>query len=202
MRNDALKKEAELAQVLALRMHFDPHFLFNTLNAIAEWCREDALVAEKAIVQLASMLRTMMMGISAHSWPLAKELELANALFALHAVRDSTHFSVHYDIPEPAPHVGVPPMLLLPIVENAMKHGPFAGHSGEVQLRVIVDGDALSVHVSNPGAYRGPREGGDGLALVQRRLALSYGSSASFTIEREGEDRTLAVVRIPKDLTR
>ena len=63
---------AKLANVEAA---LQPHFLFNTLNAIAEWCRADGAVAEKAIVQLSSMLRTMMTGIQSTTWPLAKELE-------------------------------------------------------------------------------------------------------------------------------
>ena len=79
-RGEALTREAEHAQLLALRSHLDPHFLFNTLNAIAEWCRSDGLVAEKAILQLSSMLRTMMTGIQETGWPLAKELELPQEL--------------------------------------------------------------------------------------------------------------------------
>ena len=68
----ALEREAEHAQLLALRSHFDPHFLFNTLNAIAEWCREDGLVAERAILALSSMLHTIMTAIRATRWPLAR----------------------------------------------------------------------------------------------------------------------------------
>src|SRR5439155_22664918 len=59
-RVEALSREADHAQLLALRSHLDPHFLFNTLNAIAECCRSDGVVGEEAILQLSSMLRTMM----------------------------------------------------------------------------------------------------------------------------------------------
>ena len=54
-----LERAAERAQLLALRAHLDPHFLFNTLNAIAEWCRQDGEIAERAVLQLSSMLRAM-----------------------------------------------------------------------------------------------------------------------------------------------
>jgi len=200
-RGEALEREAEHAQLLALRSHLDPHFLFNTLNAIAEWCREDGAVAEKAIVQLSSMLRTMMTGISAKTWPLAKELELANALFAMHAIRDPTLFTVRLELPDPIPEVDVPPMLLLPLAENAMKHGPLARHRGEVVLRVTIAADKVRIEISNPGAFKGPREGGNGLAIVKKRLELTFVTGASFTIEAEGDDRTHAVVVVPKSLT-
>jgi two-component system, LytTR family, sensor histidine kinase AlgZ len=200
-RGEALEREAEHAQLIALRSHLDPHFLFNTLNAIAEWCREDGAVAEKAIVQLSSMLRTMMTGISAKTWPLAKELELANALFAMHAIRDPTLFTVRLEVPDPIPEVDVPPMLLLPLAENAMKHGPLARHKGEVVLRVTIVRDMVRIELSNPGAFKGPRDGGNGLAIVKKRLALTFASGASFTIEAEGEDRTHAVVVVPKTLS-
>lgn len=203
-RAEALAREAEHAQLLALKSHLDPHFLFNTLNAIAEWCREDGKVAEKAILQLSSMLRTMMTGIQSTTWPLAREIELVDALLALHAVRDPTTFSVRRELPDPVPDVEVPPMLLLPIAENAMKHGPLAGHRGEVRFAIRCEptpsGTRLVVVLENPGPYRGPREGSSGLPIVQKRLALAFGDGASFVIEaapgRGAEPRTRATLSV------
>jgi hypothetical protein len=198
-RGEALAREADHAQLLALRSHLDPHFLFNTLNAIAEWCREDGLVAEKAILQLSSMLRTMMAGIQSTTWPLARELELVDALFALHAVRDPRLFTVTREVPDPLPEgIEVPPMLLLPVAENAMKHGPLAGHRGELAVRVQVVGKNLVVAIENPGGYRGPREGGSGLPIVQKRLALAYDDRASFDVVAIDDGaRTRATLVLP-----
>jgi LytS/YehU family sensor histidine kinase len=203
-RGEALSREADHAQLLALRSHLDPHFLFNTLNAIAEWCREDALVAEKAIVELSSMLRTMMTGIQETQWPLAKELELARSLFALHAIRDPSLFTVDEEIPDPLADVQVPPMLLLPLAENAMKHGPLARHKGKVGLKVSLTPYEVRIEVSNPGAYAGPRDGGSGIPIVKKRLALAYGAGATLTMENVPgasgeEDRTRAVVVLPRE---
>ncbi len=111
-------------------------------------------------MQLSSMLRTMMTGISAKTWPLAKELELASALFAMHQIRDPSLFTVRLEVPDPIPEVDVPPMLLLPLAENAMKHGPLARHKGEVVLRVTIERDLVRIELSNPGSFRGPRDGG------------------------------------------
>jgi LytS/YehU family sensor histidine kinase len=200
-RAEALAREAEHAQLLALRSHLDPHFLFNTLNAIAEWCRQDGAVAERAILRLSSMLRTVMSGITITSWPLTRELELIDSLFDLYLIRDPQLFVYTRDIPADLPVFEVPPMILLPIAENAMKHGPSAGHRGELVLYVRAEGGELTMELSNPGAYRGPRDGGSGLPIIEKRLALAYGDRAKFGIRGDGE-RTIVSVRLPKETSR
>lgn len=194
----ALARDAEHAQLLALKSHLDPHFLFNTLNAIAEWCREDGEVAEKAIVELSAMLRTMMGAIHTATWPLAREIELVDALLSLHAIRDPSAFTVERDVPDPLPDVEVPPMVLLPVAENAMKHGPLARHRGVVRFSVAEGPSGITITLSNPGRFAGPREGGSGLPIVRKRLALAYGDRASFSIRADGESRSTAVVVLPR----
>jgi two-component system, LytTR family, sensor histidine kinase AlgZ len=93
-RAEAFAREAQHAQLLALRAHLDPHFLFNTLNAIAEWCRENAETAERAVLQLSSILRAVLGGVRLPSWPLAAELELCRALFSLYQMRAPAAFTV------------------------------------------------------------------------------------------------------------
>jgi len=198
-RAEALAREADHAQLFALKAHLDPHFLFNTLNAIAEWCRADGAVAERAILQLSSMLRTMMTGITTTTWPLEREIELVDALFALHAIRDPSLFTVERAVPDPVPDIEVPPMVLLPLVENAMKHGPLARNRGTVRFAVTRSGEGVVVEITNPGAFAGRRDGGSGLPIVEKRLALAYGTSATFTIERDG-DRTKAMLRLPRSV--
>ena len=196
-RAEALSREADHAQLFALKSHLDPHFLFNTLNAIAEWCREDGAVAERAILQLSSMLRTMMTGITMTTWPLEREVELVDALLALHSIRDPSLFEIERSVPDPLPAIEVPPMVLLPLVENAMKHGPLARNKGTVVFAVKPTSDGVAIEIENPGAYAGPRPGGNGLPIVEKRLALAYGSAARFTIERHG-DRTRASIVLPR----
>jgi hypothetical protein len=198
----ALERDAEHAQLLALRSHFDPHFLFNTLNAIAEWCREDGLVAERAILAFSSMMHTIMTGIRTTRWPLAKELELVDTLFRMYLLRDPELFAYARGVQAGIADSDVPPMILLPIAENAMKHGPGAGHRGGVELSVRADAATLVIELVNPGVYRGPRDGGSGLPMVEKRLRLAYGDRASFAIGADGDDhdRTRVTVRIPRTL--
>jgi two-component system, LytTR family, sensor histidine kinase AlgZ len=193
-----LAAEAERAQLLALRSHLDPHFLFNTLNAIAEWCREDGEVAEQATLRLSDMLRTVLAATREPAWPLARELALARTLLDLHRIRDPERFTLELEGHDERVAVRVPPMILLPLVENAAKHGPNAGHRGPIALRVRVEGGRLVLEVENPGRWGGERDGGEGLQQVRRRLVHAYGGAASLELRAHGE-RTLARLEIPLD---
>ncbi|MFZ5444898.1 MAG: sensor histidine kinase [Myxococcota bacterium] len=192
-----LQAEAERAQLLALKAHLDPHFLFNTLNAIAEWCRIDGEVAEAAVLELSAMLRAVLDGVKAPLWPLAKELELVDMLFELHLLRDKALFTLERDVPAVLPEVLVPPMSLVSLAENAVKHGPGAGHRGALALSVRLSGGALVVSLENPGPFRGPREGSQGLPTLRRQLELAFGRDASVEVEAVGAERTRATLRVP-----
>lgn len=195
-RSDALARAADRAQLLALRAHLDPHFLFNTLNAIAEWCHQDGEVAERAVLQLSQMLRGVLDGVKAPTWPLERELQLVRALFELHRLRDPSLFTLEWEVPSPPPTTPVPPLLLLPLAENAITHGPLAGHRGTVRLEVRHAEAHVHLTLSNPGPYRGPRPGSDGVPMLVRRLSLSYGTAGTFEISGEGP--TTARLSLPK----
>jgi hypothetical protein len=194
-RTDALRREAEDARLLAMRAQLDPHFLFNTLNAIAEWCREDPAVAERAILELSGMLRTILAGVGPSRWPLAREIELVDSLFSLHRIRDPGVFSLRRDVPDDVGDVLVPPLLLLPLVENAMTHGPGRGHRGEVAFTVRL-GQKLRIEVENPGPFAGARSGGTGLEMAHSRLQLAYGDAASLVMAQI-RGRTRCTVEMP-----
>ena len=190
--------EAEQAQLLAIRSHLDPHFLFNTLNAIAEWCREDGAVAEAAVLRLSTMLRSVLAGVRSVTWPLSQELELMRTLFDLHLLRDPDLFQLRMTVAEGLGDVPVPPLLLLPLAENAVKHGPASGHRGPLLVEVGVTRDgAVEVSIDNPGASRGPREGSVGLPTVERRLALAYAGRAVLSLA-SADGRTRVTVTLPR----
>jgi len=198
-RIEALAQEKEQAQLLALRTHLDPHFLFNTLNAIAEWCREDPAVAEAAIVRLAGILRTMLGALQADAWSLERELALCGDVAALYQVRDPERFRFRQE--GEVPELAVPPLLFLPLIENAMTHGPAAGHDGEVVLTVASGAKVLTLTLVNPGPWTGPRDGGHGIPTVRRRLALRFGEAAALSHRALDGSRTEAVLRLPLEET-
>lgn len=193
-RAEALAREAERAHLLALRSHLDPHFLFNTLNAIAEWCRTDGEVAEQAVLRLSAMLRTILEGVRLPAWPLRRELDLVRDLFALHAIRDPGKFDCAVD-GDPGDRA-IPPLLLLPLAENAIKHGPAAGHRGPVRVHLAPEPSGLAITLDNPGPFAGPRPGGEGLAMVRRRLDLAYDGRARLDIGPAAHG-TRATLRLP-----
>jgi hypothetical protein len=218
-RSAQLTRTAEDARLLALRQHLDPHFLFNTLGAIAEWCREDPLVAERALLDLSHMLRTLFDGIRTPLWPLSREVEVLLALHALYALRDDERYALDAQLdgldapsaPNRARDAGmaeVPPLVLLPLFENALKHG---GPGAPLVLRVTrepanADDDGtpneptLRVSLWNAGEFAGRRAGGTGIETVERRLALAYGDAATLTVEpsvRGGVAGTATCVTLP-----
>lgn len=193
-----LQLEAERAQLLALKAHLDPHFLFNTLNAIAEWCRIDGEVAEAAVLRLSGMLRAVLDGVKAPTWSLSRELEVVDELFELHLLRDKSLFTLTRSLPAPLPNVQVPPMCLVSLAENAVKHGPSAGHRGELTLRIVEEKNEVVITLENPGPYRGPREGSQGIPTLRRQLELAWGRRASLNLEGVSGDRTRVELRIPR----
>jgi len=180
-----LAAEAERAQLNAIRSHLDPHFLFNTLNAIAEWCRQDGEVAERSILQLAEILRAILAGVKAATWSLDEELALVRDLFAL-----------DWHVEDGVGDIQVPPMIVLALAENAVKHGPAKGHRGSVRVAACRQGERVTISIESPGPYGGPRPGSDGLPTVERRLRLAYGTLASLTIGPHGSV-TLASLVLP-----
>jgi two-component system, LytTR family, sensor histidine kinase AlgZ len=194
-RADAMTLEAERARLLAMRAQLDPHFLFNTLNAIAEWCVVDPAYAEQAILQLSDLMRAVLEGIQSPTWSLQRELSVVRDLLHLHRARDPEAFTPSFLVDDRCSDTPIPPLLLLPLAENALKHGPSKGHRGDIKVEVSLVKNEVLISISNPGAFAGEREGGEGLAMVRRRLALAYGESAVFSIG--GEERAIARILLP-----
>jgi sensor histidine kinase YesM len=192
----ALARDAEQAQLLALRSQLDPHFLFNTLNAIAEWCRTDGETAERAVLELSALLRAVLSGIKEPSWSLERELELAKTLLSLHLRRDPKMFVLDWRIDEAAKSVEVPPMILLPLVENAVTHGPAKGNKGTIAVIAKKTASTLTLSVESPGRFGGPRAGSHGVPTVERRIVLAYDGAAS--LDLHGADgKTIATLELP-----
>jgi two-component system, LytTR family, sensor histidine kinase AlgZ len=196
VRAAALAREAEHAQLLALRAQLDPHFLFNTLNAIAEWCRTDGETAERAVLELASLLRAVLTGVKQPAWSLGEELAVVRTVLLLHLRRDPDMFTLDMQSDDHVTAVQIPPLLLLPLAENAVKHGPARGHRGRITVRTIAEGERIRVSIESPGPYGGPRAGSHGLPTLERRLSLAYAGAAMLSLGGESSSTT-AIVDLP-----
>lgn len=192
----ALAKEAELR---ALRAQIDPHFLFNSLNSVAALVGSDPAGARRMCLNLAGFLRTSL-HLGDRSWvPLADELELAREYLAVEKVRFADRLRVAERIEDGCLNVPIPPLVLQPLVENAVKHG-IAGlpEGGELLIEARLHAERLSIRVSNPYDPDAPRVSGTGRGaeLVRRRVEALYGPDARVLVDRTGQ--TYAVeLRLP-----
>ncbi len=190
----------EAARLHAVRAHLDPHFLYNTLNAIAEWCAEDPKVAEEATLRLAAMMRAVLEALELERWSLARELALARDLLELHRVRDEGAFTCVLHVDAGDETAQIVPLSLLTLVENALKHGPRKGHRGRIEIRAGGDARALRLVVESPGPYAPvPHAKSAGLPTLRRRIALAHGRRASLAIGAADDGgRTRAILTIPR----
>jgi two-component system, LytTR family, sensor histidine kinase AlgZ len=178
-------REAELR---ALRAQIDPHFLYNSLNSISALTASDPAGARTMCVLLGEFLRNTMSVASRERIRLADEIAMAERFLNIEQVRFGSRLQVERHIDEAASDCRVPPLILQPLVENAVTHG-IAGilEGGIVRLDVArVDG-ALSIAIENPRDMDTPRSRrtGVGLENVRRRLELTFGGSARLGVRAE-----------------
>ena len=180
-----LAREAELQ---VLRMQINPHFLFNSLNSISALTSFDAAAARAMTIDLAQFFRRTLTLAERDKVTLAEEVALCEHYLAIEQRRfgDKLCFSIHID-PE-ATDCLLPPMLLQPLVENAVKHGiRHLDDGGNIQIEGLTRDGWLHIAVSNPLAAQIPASPGNGLGLhnIRERLAAVYGPRARLVQRRE-----------------
>jgi len=192
-----LRLKERQARALALQAQLHPHALYNVLGGLAELVREDPEATEKALEDLAGMLRMLTRQGYAPTLPLARERELLRRYLAIESIRLGDRLTVRWDWPEWADAQELPPLLLQPLVENAVKHG-ISPHptGGLVEIGVAREGRELVLRVANGGAPLGTHPGnGTGLANLRERLELLPGMEGRFSLAAVG-GLTLAEIRL------
>jgi len=180
-----------------LSMQLQPHFLFNTLNTIAELVHDDPDAADRMIAGLSDLLRKTLDLGPTQEIPLAAELELLGRYLEIQRARFGDRLRVEIVADADARAALVPVLLLQPLVENAIQHG-LAEHlsSGAIEIRARRDGGRLMMTVSDDGV--GPEANGSaarervGLGNTRARLDMLYGSAHQLVLAaaREGGGRT------------
>jgi hypothetical protein len=187
MEMNILARDAELK---ALKAQVNPHFLFNSLNSISALTSIDPARARDMCVLLGDFLR-LTLGLGEKNLVrFSDELELLEKYLAIEKVRFGDRLRMHEEIQEDSKVCLLPPLLLQPLVENAVKHG-VAGlpEGGDVRLAVQRQHGRLAILVENSWDPEAPprRSGGLGLKNVQQRLEARYGKDASLRVNTEGE---------------
>ena len=187
-----LRNELQISQLNALKKQLQPHFLFNTLNTVSALMDTDVNGARKVLSRLGHLLRVSLDKDQRDIVPLEREIELIGNYLGIESVRFQDRLHVSYSVPHELHEAQVPSMVLQPLVENAIKHGPDATSDRvEIQVRAEERDGTLALMVTDNG--KGCRDvsnamehGGIGLRNVRDRLKLLYGEDASFSISSPG----------------
>jgi two-component system, LytTR family, sensor kinase len=204
-----LERQLAEARLDALRRQLDPHFLFNTLNAVASLVERDPRGVRKMISRLGALLRFSLEGADAPEIPLRRELDLLQQYLDIMQVRFQGRLEVTMDTDARTLDALVPTLILQPLVENAIKHGIEPQRDGgRITIATRLEGDTVVLRVSDdgPGVMLGESPlalageaptGGVGLRNTRARLAQLYGNQQRFTLARDDERGAVAEVRIP-----
>jgi hypothetical protein len=194
---------AREAELRALRAQLDPHFLFNALNSVSALIPTNPGGARGMCEQLSSFLRGALELDRARRIPLGRELELVQSYLQIERVRFGDRLRFLLEVDDAATAVEVPPLLLQPLVENALKHGiAQLVDGGIVSLQAKRRRDTLYVVVENPcdpdAAPSAARGHGIGVGLenVRRRVAATYGESGLVAVDHR-PDRFRVELRLP-----
>ncbi len=195
---ERVRREAA-SRLDALTARIRPHFLFNTLNTAAALVAERPQAAERTLEDLSELFRANLDERTARI-PLREELALARRYLAIEERRLGPRLHVEWRIEPGTEESLVPPLLLQPLVENAVTHGiePSAA-GGTIVVTTRGTSKCLELRVENPGTAAAGEPGhGIGLAGVRARLGLAWGSEAGLRIQRE-HGRFAAVVTCPQE---
>ena len=196
---DLAVKAAAQARLKALQNQMNPHVLFNAISGVAEMVREDPAGAEKVLVDLAGLLRHLLEHGDRASLPLGQERRVVEQYLALEQLRLGKRLQTQWSWDQSLDDREVPPLLLQPLVENAIKHGIGPERAGgRLHISLRPWGRGLELEVANTG--RAPGEDAPesiGLRNLRERLALlGADPSTSFRLWREGS-WTRAVLQLP-----
>lgn len=188
------------AQLQSLNNQLQPHFLFNTLHAISSLMHYDVATAERMVTRLSELLRLALKEGRGPLVRLRKEMQFVQAYLDIEKIRFEERLNVTWQVPDSLLDHLIPPFILQPLVENAVKYGvaPYAA-GGALILRVYIAQQQLVLEVKNDTPAK-PVLGkgfGIGLANTRERLEALYGEQVRFELEH-GDACTVARIRIPQ----
>ncbi|MDC0672288.1 sensor histidine kinase [Nannocystis radixulma] len=202
-REEQLRREALRAQLSALQARTNPHFLFNALNTVASLIEDDPALAEQAVERLAGLFRYSLDGSRTLEVPLRDELAAVRDYVEVERLRFGERLRVEFAVESATESLVVPPLVLQPLVENAVGHGVAASRGGAT-VRIVAArvGASLELTVEDdaarPATARANRPGsGTALADLRERLRLAYGAAAELEAGPLASGGFRASLRLP-----
>lgn len=203
LRAAQLAGELSQARLQALSARLQPHFLFNTMHAISAFVRSEPGKAEVMLAELADLLRMVLDAPDAEIVPLQREIHFAERYLSLQRVRLGDRLEVDVEVEGESAGVGVPILLIQPLIENAVEHGVAARRgAGSVTVRCEVSGGRVRFQIRDDGP--GLPEGFDlhhsgriGLATTASRLEAHFGVDQTFELLEHPDGGVVARVDVP-----
>ena len=182
-KRDEMEKAATEAELVALKSQVNPHFLFNTLNNIYSLIQIDQDKAQEAVHDLSGMLRYVLYDSEKSSVPLSKETGFLKDYIKLMSMRCSSNVTLDVSLPETDSDKHVAPLLFIPLVENAFKHGISTSEPSSIKIELKEEGEYVSFLVENTSFPKNDSDrsgSGIGVKNLQRRLDMLYPGQHSF----------------------
>ena len=197
-RVDAQARIAE-AELQMLQAQIEPHFLFNSLANVRRLAQLDRAAGKAMLADLLRYLQEALPQLRQSDSTLAREAEVARAFLAVHKIRMGDRLAVEFAIPAELGAARVPPMMLLTLIENALKHGLASlPEGGQIRVAAQQEGRAVRLSVADTGRGMVPGTGtGTGLANVRARLRSLYGANASLSLEMNTPRGVVASIVLP-----
>ncbi|HNW99628.1 MAG TPA: histidine kinase [Bacteroidales bacterium] len=195
-----LEKQNIFSELGMLRSQINPHFLFNTLNNINSFIYREPDKTSFGIAKLTDIMRYMLYDANAEKVKLTDEINYIKNYIDLQKLRIKESDYVHFDIIGNTENVMIPPMLLIPFVENAFKHGRKNMEGVGIFIKLFTDGKKINFEVKNfllNTTQPFEKNGGFGLKNIRRRLELIYGSEHQLTCN-EQNDMFIVTLNIDK----
>ena len=187
-----MEAEKLFSELAFLKSQVNPHFLFNILNNICSLARKKSEETENAIIKLAQIMRYMLQDSKDEKVSLEKELEYLRNYIELQRLRISDQVKIHYTVEGQPEAILIEPLLLIPFVENAFKHGVSYLEDSVIDILLLINTARLSLQVHNKILRRDIEipfpDSGIGLKNVIRRLELLYPDKHSLIIKDDGKE--------------
>jgi two-component system sensor histidine kinase AlgZ len=183
LRGRALSPALSEARLQALQARIRPHFLFNSINAVLSLIRQDPKRAERALEDMADLFRVLMAD-NRQLAPLAREVELCREYLNLEQLRLGERLRIEWHIDNIPQDAMIPPLVLQPLLENAVYHGIEPRlEPGVVSINIYLARGEVHMVLRNPYEQEGDHHAGNKMALanIRERLALHFDAEASLT---------------------
>jgi signal transduction histidine kinase len=196
-RSDQQTVEARLQM---LEAQIEPHFLFNTLAHVRRLYEIDAVAGRRMLTNLMEYLAVALPRMRESGSTLEREIGYATAYLEIHRMRMGSRLGVDIHVPASLHGMRMPPLMILTLVENAIKHGiaPRPG-GGRIGIHATADDNRMRIEVADTGrGFTKTSGGGTGLANIRGRLAALFGTAASLSLQRNSPRGVVATIVLPR----